>query len=131
MGLDMNLYAKEKILSLYGYKTAEYSNKIMVMSWSKANQIHKFFVDNCGGGFDVAQEMKVEREKLKELLGICKYVIEYPEEARQKLPTKSGFHFGSIEYDEHYYNELEWTIEALEKILNNDDLVDFSYQASW
>jgi len=131
VGLDMNLYAKEKMLSLHGYKTAAYSNKVMVISWSKANQIHNFFVDNCGGGFDVNQEMKVEREKLKELLKLCKYIIEHPEEAEQKLPTKSGFHFGSIEYNQRYYDDLEFTVESLDKVLNNDDFVDFTYQASW
>lgn len=131
MGLDMSLYAKEKILSLHGYKTADFSNRIMIASWSKANQIHKFFVNTCGGGFDVCQDMPVKRENLEELLELCKYVIEHPEEAEQKLSTKSGFHFGSTEYDECYVNELKNTVDMLERILNNDDLVDFIYRASW
>lgn len=42
--------------------------------WRKANQIHKWFVDNCQNGEDDCEEHYVSQEKLKELLDICKKI---------------------------------------------------------
>jgi len=39
--------------------------------WRKANQIHKWFVDNVQNGVDECQESWVDESKLKELLQIC------------------------------------------------------------
>ena len=44
--------------------------------WRKANQIHKWFVDNCQNGEDNCEEHYVELDKLKELLDICKKIKE-------------------------------------------------------
>jgi len=42
--------------------------------WRKANQIHKWFVENCQDGTDDCRDAYVAHESLKELLGICKTV---------------------------------------------------------
>ena len=42
--------------------------------WRKANQIHKWFVDNVQKGVDECQESWVDESKLKELLQICHIV---------------------------------------------------------
>lgn len=40
--------------------------------------------------------------------------------------------FGSTEYDEYYYSEIDETIEILEKALDDDNVgVEFEYVASW
>ena len=58
-------------------------------------------------------------------------------EPSQILPTQGGFFFGSTDYDEYYYSDLEHTVQVLEKILNHpgipkDDYSwSFIYQASW
>lgn len=44
--------------------------------WRKANQIHNWFVSNCGNGDDNCQPMYVSKEQLKELVALCKQVIE-------------------------------------------------------
>ena len=55
----------------------------------------------------------------------------------QILPTQGGFFFGSTDYDEYYYSDLEHTVQVLEKILNHpgipkDDYSwSFIYRASW
>jgi len=40
------------------------------------------------------------------------------EEAKTLLPRQEGFFFGSYEYDEYYWLDIQDTIEQLEKILN-------------
>src|SRR3954454_9104166 len=46
-----------------------------VAYWRKANQIHKWFVDNVQDGFDDCREYYVTREQLQELLALCEKVI--------------------------------------------------------
>lgn len=93
MGLDQYLSAK---LHLSEYSDKETCNKVrgifpdigisdnlntMDLSfeigyWRKANQIHKWFVDNVQDGEDDCGDYYVEREQLQELLDICKKVKE-------------------------------------------------------
>jgi len=47
-----------------------------VAYWRKANQIHKWSVDNVQDGNDDCKEYYVEREQLKELLDTVKTVLE-------------------------------------------------------
>lgn len=105
-----------------------------VAYWRKANAIHKWFVDNCANGVDDCRRMYVDRSKLEELRNLCVEVIANPERAPELLPTESGFFFGSTNYDEWYMKDIEYTIEVLSKVLDNEDLngdPSFYYQASW
>jgi hypothetical protein len=43
--------------------------------WRKANQIHRWFVDNCQEGVDDCRDAYVSTEQLKELLDVCKKVM--------------------------------------------------------
>lgn len=47
-----------------------------VMTWRKANQIHKWFVDNVQNGVDDCQTYDVDWVVLTELLAACNRVIE-------------------------------------------------------
>lgn len=42
--------------------------------WRKANQIHKWFVDNVQDGSDDCKEYYVSRKQLEELLSLCKRI---------------------------------------------------------
>ena len=44
--------------------------------WRKANQIHKWFVDNCQDGEDDCRQAYVSLNQLKELLSLCKQIKE-------------------------------------------------------
>lgn len=59
MGLDMYL-----------------SKKIYVGYWRKANQIHKWFVENVQDGEDDCKEYYVSREQLEKLREDCQTVID-------------------------------------------------------
>mgnify|MGYP006269102295 CR=1 FL=1 len=152
MGLDMYLKARKFVSNWdfreeekpinqgireamgLGHRNDEDANvevTIGIGYWRKANQIHKWFVDNCQDGVDDCRESYVTREKLEELLSVCKETM-----ARQDaniLPPQSGFFFGSTDVDEWYWNGIAHTIDILESVLNDRalDNWDFEYQSSW
>lgn len=154
MGLDMYLSAK-KYMSKYfdGGDTAKINaiNDIFgivgeedgdfgaqeitfrIAYWRKANAIHQWFVDNVQDGVDECDEVFVPREKLEELMALCKEIIAEPKKGETLLPTKSGFFFGGTDYDEYYIGDVKYTAERLEKILNDPALskMNFYYQSSW
>ena len=47
-----------------------------VAYWRKANAIHNWFVENCGGGIDECQPMEISKEQLEKLLDTAKKVKE-------------------------------------------------------
>ena len=98
--------------------------------WCKANAIHKWFVDNCQDGVDDCRDAYVERNNLQNLLDLCRIVIIDKSKAEQLLPATSGFFFGSTEYDEWYYNDIENTIKILEEALE-DTNGEYYYHSSW
>ena len=60
-------------------------------------------------------------------------IIINPEICEELLPTQNGFFFGSTEYDEYYLEDIKYTKEKIEEILNNIDEKenDIYYLASW
>jgi len=154
MGLDMYLEARkyvssytdeanyDQLRSMLGLGLDEIpegghgSVSLSVMYWRKVNAVHDWFVREVQGGEDDCKAYYVGREKLVELLALCKRVVDNKEDskvAEELLPSASGFFFGSTDYDEYYYEGLLWTIEGLERILNNSayDEMDFQYSSSW
>lgn len=106
-----------------------------VMYWRKVNAVHDWFVREVQGGEDNCKTYHVSKEKLAELVDLCKRVVDKqdPTLSADLLPSASGFFFGGTDYDEYYYEGLLWTIEGIERILNNlaYDGMDFYYQSSW
>ena len=144
MGLDMYLDAKRYV----GYGEDALSDKITqvadvpfgkvkeitaeVAYWRKANSIHKWFVDNIQDGVDECQESYVPRDKLEELRDLCKAVLADKKLANTLLPPASGFFFGSTDIDQGYFNDVQYTVEQLDRILDvESDRWSFSYRASW
>lgn len=152
MGLDSYLYKKTYIRQGDFYKP-EFSNEVIVKTggeidtkikperikyvveeiayWRKANQIHRWFVENCQNGIDECQSSYVSREKLEELLNLCKRVEADNSLADELLPSASGFFFGGTDYDEWYYNDIAHTIKCLTEALEDEDADEFEYNASW
>ena len=97
--------------------------------WRKANQIHRWFVENIQQGEDDCGDYYVDQSDLKTLLELCKKVQADHSLAESLLPSASGFFFGGTDYDEWYYNDIENTIKILEEALVEDG--DFYYTSSW
>ena len=104
-----------------------------IICWRKANAIHKWFVDNCQNGIDECQGSYVDYEQLKKLLSLVKRIKANPRLAKELLPVQSGCFFGGIEYDECYFEKLDFTIEQLEKVLAEPEaeLSEYEYRSSW
>lgn len=96
--------------------------------WRKANQIHKWFVDNVQKGVDDCGIYLVSGEQLLKLVELCKRVLADHSLADSLLPSQDGFFFGSTEYDEYYFEDLENTIEQLSDIEPEEC---YEYHSSW
>lgn len=99
--------------------------------WRKANQIHKWFVDNVQDGRDDCGYYTVEREHLVTLRDLCKTVMANPDSASRLLPTQSGFFFGDTSYDDYYFQDLERTVQFLDEFLAEYDQSEDSPWRRW
>lgn len=101
-----------------------------VAYWRKANAIHAWFVKEVQEGNDNCQDSYVAREQLKELVDLCKLVLDKPKLALTKLPPQSGFFFGGTDIDEYYLEDLKMTVKMLEPCVA-DEGGSYYYHASW
>jgi hypothetical protein len=154
MGLDMYLEARkyvsgysfedntdtyDALMDIVGLDKVNYPESpsatisVNVGYWRKVNSIHQWFVDNLADGVDECQSIYVSREKLLELRGIVEEVLADHSKAKELLPTSSGFFFGSTDYDDWYFSDLENTVQILNRVLSEEALssADFYYRASW
>lgn len=99
--------------------------------WRKANQIHKWFVDNVQNGEDDCDTYYVSHEKLGELRETCRRALFAKDPSL--LPPHEGFFFGSYDIDEWYWNGIKNTIKQIDRVLALPELseLSFSYTSSW
>ena len=116
-----------------------------IITWRKANQIHKWFVDNVQEGDDNCQRHYVSESDLEELLEIINTILEIKDstekitKAKELLPTDiEGCFFGSEDYDDYYFEHLEDTKKVLDKLFAYNATAEaghcfdnFYYQSSW
>ena len=96
MGLDMNLY-RQRYVKNWDLDNPKYEvtvkrggndlpketfdpKKVTTVTeeigyWRKANQIHKWFIENCAGGEDDCRPVRVSRRQLEELLQTVNQVL--------------------------------------------------------
>ncbi len=98
--------------------------------WRKANAIHAYIVGNHADGDDCTP-IELDRDSIKELRDRCTDVLSDRSLAPELLPTSSGFFFGSTEYDDWYFEELERTEKELTELLRDKTWDYLEYQASW
>ena len=141
-----------------------------LMYWRKANQIHNWFVQNCQNGVDDCGRYAITVADLKKLKELCEKILTMTEKRKEMrytsfsatekeevdvrfltlegveyaiehLPSRSGFFFGSTEYDDYYVMELENTVEQINDTLDtlnceygfalNSDLVTGEYKGDY
>lgn len=150
MGLDMYLSAKRY---LSGYddadkETLKQINDVQIpgkglmqinevsaeaMYWRKANAIHAWFVNKIQNGEDDCGEYYVSEDMLRALREVCAEVLADPDKAEELLPPQAGFFFGNTDVNEYYLADLRYTIEAIDRLLETDniDRWSFYYRSSW
>ena len=151
MGLDMFIWGKQRLWGISDESEELQDNvsamfpelgdaKVNVVEaevayWRKANAIHDWFVKNVQNGKDECQETYLEKAHLESLLSVVNEVLQDTSKAPKLLPTANGFFFGSTEYNEWYFRDLEYTKETIGKLLERWDTDyrnwDFYYQSSW
>ncbi len=123
--------------------------------WRKANQIHKWFVDNAQDGIDDCMTYPVDADILDNLMYDINLVlgdIKLPNTdkffnennnwappslnlglANDLLPSSSGFFFGNSLYDKWYFLDLKNTKRILKKVLKKSTKTNwkFNYHSSW
>ena len=105
--------------------------------WRKANQIHRWFVENVQEGVDDCREYYVSFEQLEKLLSICETVLAAKNDtlSASLLPPMQGFFFGSYEFDDWYYENVSNTIDQLKECIINATVdngsKDYYYSSSW
>ncbi len=152
MGLDMYLTKKTYIGAEYEHRDVKAKVEITIGGkvanidptkissiaervgyWRKANAIHNWFVTHVQDGVDECQEVEVSKEQLTTLRDECEQILEYKDKANEILPTSGGFFFGGTDYDEYYFQDIEYTFDILNEILDVDFDYEtsFYYQSSW
>ena len=150
MGLDMYLTAErylwstekpisDQVANLLGLQLDGERMRVNAviaeaMYWRKANAIHRWFVENVQGDEDNCERHYVNREQLMALRNLCANLCTQKIEAlaEDSLPTTDGFFFGSTEYDEWYWNDIENTVKGIDLALETfDEDWSFYYQSSW
>jgi hypothetical protein len=144
MGLDMYLSKRAYVrrdernqLRITGLKRKFDGSKVLYIAedagyWRKANQIHNWFVQNVQRSRDDCHEYHVSHDQLKELLRLVEEVLADHSKSGELLPAVEGYFFGSTEYDEWYFSNVEETQKILiEALADEDESIDFTYRSSW
>lgn len=60
-------------------------------------------------------------------------IITNSEICEELLPTQAGFFFGSTEYDNYYLEDIRYTLEQINKVLESTDFKNYKlyYTSSW
>jgi len=93
-------------------------------------------VENVQEGEDNCKEYYVSDDKLQELLSLCKQIKANPTLAPELLPTQDGFFYGSTDYDEYYWEDIDSTIKIIEDVFSEKEEngyypFEVYYQSSW
>ena len=117
MGLDM-YFENAKFVD------GEWIGRNELIYWRKANMIRQWIVDHTDYPQDCdCMYHELSREQIEALLSDCKKVYEAQDDklSAEILPTSSGYYFGGAEYDWYYYENIKYTIEKLEELLEDWD----------
>lgn len=105
-----------------------------VATWRKANQIRGWLVSHEIIQYDddcVDRTITtITKKQIEGLVNDCKKVLENHDLAKELLPTTDGFFFGSQEYDEYYFEDLQSTVEKLSPLLEQAD-ENYTYHDWW
>lgn len=142
MGLYMHLYCNSKQLTWevnslmypkevdgrHEYAVEWFSRRGTIMYWCNAYAIHNWFVKNVQYDNDDCGTYDVEPDRLTELLEACESVLGDHSLAEKLLPIRGRSCFGEGEYDERYFEQLEYTASAIRRILGR---IEPAEEGSW
>lgn len=68
----------------------------------KVNCVYRYFEDKL-----TDETAWVTKDECEDIVKRCSAVLENPDFASELMPTRSGFFFGSTEYDKYYFSDLK------------------------
>ncbi len=100
-----------------------------VADFRKFNALHRWVVDNLFYGEEDNCVPISLNPGIEDLFSITNQLLENQDEdhAKELLPTGSGFFFGSLEYDEYYWEDVAMLRDALKDILLHDPELQHEY----
>ena len=122
MGLDMYLHKLEK--KEIGYLR-------------KANMIHYWLEKHILTNNPEIKEInslghyRLNYNDLQALYQDIKFVLKNPQMAKEIIPTRPGFFFGNLQYNETYYKTLQEAKRQLQKILKENTTEDIFIYTPW
>ena len=125
MGLDIDVYKDLK-------KSAKNSDKPKykdIAYFRKVNFLYAFFRDSLNkedsweSGVEYAT---ITKEQIEKLVENCKLVLQNHDRAEELLPTSSGFFFGSLEYNDYYFESVADVLKTFQEVLDEYD-EDYCY----
>lgn len=102
----------------------------IIISWRKENHLQNWFINHTDydeGTQEPSSEFGIE--KIEELLSDLKNVNE--KNADTIMPTRSGFFYGSTNYDEYYFSAIKNEISELEEVIANHKEGDTYQYETW
>ena len=126
-----NSEALGKLLqNMHGIKYDISSIEVELGYWRKFNALHAWFIKDEDPN---TREVYISEEDILRLVDILRRVSLDHSLAEELLSTESGFFFGSIEYDEYYFDEVNKTLDLMKKLIKENIFKDYElfYSASW
>lgn len=121
MGLD---------IFFYKLKRADYENNKNNKEKLTENELGYFRKVNFLVGFfdyeDNCSYKVIDKDELQALKECCESVLHKEDDPAEVLPTQEGFFFGSTDYDEYYYEDVEVVLAWVENVLaqlEDDEIV--------
>lgn len=106
--------------------------------WRKANAILGLIERTCcEDEIENCRPIYLSMGQVEEMLETCKKVQKDHSLASELIPTQEGFFFGTQEYGQWYFENLDYTIELFEKLLkflnegDNKTVYDIAFKAWW
>lgn len=83
----------------------------------KVNFLIPFFEGFFNTEIENLEDLELTRESIEELKDRCESVLKDYTLAKDLLPTQEGFFFGSTNYDEYYYDDVEDVLDNCNALL--------------
>lgn len=148
MGLDINFYkakrskdneTKERLEEIRKALATEYlksideRNSILIKEleeenekinpWNEVAYFRKVnFLIPFFGYEENCSNIEIDKYQVEDLIEACKEVLANHDKASSLLPTQAGFFFGSTDYDDWYFDDVQNVKEKFEEILADFDM---------
>ncbi|CCW29055.1 hypothetical protein ABLA30_08915 [Xenorhabdus nematophila] len=111
MGLDIHFFSVEK------HKKCTDKN-IQVGYFRKVNSL-LYWVSNNVQNVNNCEEILISKHKLEQLIAVLNELTK--DNCNKLFPTSDGFYFGSTEYDEYYWSDVEEIKDWVNNVLKSFD----------